>query len=100
MSDARRLTKTGTPGVFRREGGGYVVRFRDQTGNDRKRCASTLAEARRIASEVRTDLTRGEYRDTSRATLAEYYAVWILTFTGRTSRGIRPDTIKRYQADM
>lgn len=55
----------------------------------------------RIASEVRADVSQGEYRATSRATLSDYYTdTWSNTFTGLTSRGIRPDTLLRHKADI
>ena len=71
MRESRRLVKTSTKGIYKR-GNGYVVRYRDPSGKDRKRCALTQAEARRIQSELRADIGRGEYRTTTRITFEEY----------------------------
>jgi integrase len=99
MTESRKLVRTKTPGVYKR-GDGYVVRYRDPAGKDRKRCARTLAEARRIRAEVHSDISRGEYRTASKINFSEYATTWSATYTGRTSRGVRPDTVKRYHADL
>jgi integrase len=99
MADSRKLVKTSTKGIYRR-GDTYVVRYRDPTGKERKRCVRTLAQARVIRAELCADISRGEYRAASRITFADYAAGWIESFTGRTARGIRPDTLKRYRADL
>jgi integrase len=99
MADSRKLVKTSTKGIYRR-GDTYVVRYRDPSGKPRKRCARTLAQARALRAELCADVSRGEYRVTSRITFADYGAGWIESFTGRTARGIRPDTLKRYRADL
>jgi integrase len=97
--DARRLVKTGTPGIFKR-GGSYVVVGRDLRGKQVKRFAKTLAEARVKKAELRADVARGEYRKTSRIAFADYAARWIATYDGRTARGIRPGTIRAYRRDL
>ena len=89
----------GHPGIYKR-GGRYVVRYRDPAGKSRKRFAKTLAQARVIKAEVTTDIERGEYRANSKITFAEYAETWKTTFTGRTSNGIRPNTLKQYSADL
>jgi integrase len=95
----RRLTRTGTPGIFRR-GSRYVVIFRDPNGRQRKRSARTLAEARELKAALTADVRRGEYRAVSRATFAEYAVEWIGTYQGRTSRGIRPATLHDYRVRL
>ena len=60
-SDRRTLERTSVPGVFRR-GNRYVVRYRDPDGNDRKKSARTLREAREIKAATQADIARGEYR--------------------------------------
>lgn len=97
--DSRRLVKTGTPGIYRR-GGSYVVVGRDFSGKQVKRFAKTLAEARVRKAELRADVARGEYRKTSRVSFADYAVRWIATYDGRTSRGIRPGTIRSYRRDL
>src|SRR6266571_4141438 len=75
----RRLSKTGTPGIYKR-GGRYVVVFRDPNGRQRKRSARTLAQARDLKAALTADVRRGEYRPLSRVTFAEYGADWIDTY--------------------
>lgn len=79
------LERTATPGIYKR-GGRYVVTYRDNGGKQRKRFARTLAEARRLKRGLSTDVDRGEYRESSRLTLAEYAAEWIETYTGRRKK--------------
>lgn len=96
------LEKTKTPGVYKR-GGSYVVRFRDPSGKARKRFARTFNEAKRLKASLTTDVGRGEYREVSRCTFADYAAEWMESYAGRTSRGIREETRadyrKRLEAD-
>jgi integrase len=90
------LVKTKTPGIFRR-GSRYVVIFRDAQGRQRKRSAATLAEARVAKAAIAADVARGEYRERSRLTFAEYAAEWCETYSGRTSKGVRPLTLADYR---
>jgi integrase len=99
FSHRRSLTKTATPGVFKR-GSRYVVIFRDPQGRQRKRSARTLAEARNLKATLNADVRRGEYRSLSKVTFAEYAAEWITSYQGRTSRGIRPETLADYRHDL
>jgi integrase len=96
---SRRLVKTSTPGIFRR-GSRYVVVFRDPQGRQRKRSARTLAEARELKATLTADVRRGEYRALSKVSFAEYAPEWIASYQGRTSRGIRPETLADYRADL
>ena len=93
------MERTATPGIFKR-GGRYVVVFRDPTGRQRKRFARTLSEARNVKAELNADVTRGEYRQTSRVTFAEYAETWLETYRGRTSRGVRASTMREYKRDV
>ncbi|MDX6592749.1 MAG: hypothetical protein QOJ13_1945 [Gaiellales bacterium] len=63
-----------------------------------KRSARTLDEARILKSELVADVARGEYRPRSSDTFAGYVADWRKTYAGRTSRGIRPETLADYGA--
>jgi integrase len=95
----RRLVKTGTPGIYKR-GGAYVVVFRDPNGRQRKKGARTLAEARDLKATLTADVRRGEYRALSRVNFADYASEWISSYQGRTSRGIRPETLADYRRDL
>jgi integrase len=99
FSQERRLVKTSTPGIYKR-GGRYVVIFRDPHGKQRKRSARTLAEARDLKAALTADVRRGEYRALSKVTFGEYAPEWIESYTGRTSRGIRPETLAEYRSDI
>jgi integrase len=99
FSHGRSLTKTATPGVFKR-GSRYVVIFRDPNGRQRKRSARTLAEARDLKATLTADVRRGEYRALSKLTFADYAVRWIDTYGGRTARGIRPGTLRDYRRQL
>jgi len=90
------LEKTNVPGVYRR-GSRYAVTYRDPSGKQRQRSAATLAEARLLKAELTADVKRGSYREQSRLTLAEYVDEWIRTYAGRTTRGLRPQTLAEYR---
>ncbi len=77
-----------------------MVVFRDPSGRQRRRSAGTLAEARLLRSSVLADVARGEFRETSRARLEDYARDWVRTYEGRTSRGIRPETVHEYERDL
>jgi integrase len=86
-----KLTKTSTPGVFRRHkkdcGGGrcdcaYVVVWRHR-GKQHKETFRTLAEAREAQGKRRA----GDSRPASRITFEGYFSDWIETYEGRTARG-------------
>jgi integrase len=98
-SQDRRLVRTGTPGIYKR-GSRYVVVYRDPSGRQRKRSARTLAEARDIKATLTADIRRGEYRSVSKVAFAEYASEWIASYQGRTSRGIRPETLADYRHDL
>jgi integrase len=96
FSQSRKLVKTSTPGIYRR-GSRYVVVFRDPQGRQRKRSAKTVAEARVLKAALTADVKRGEYRALSKVTFADYAGEWLATYSGRTSRGIRPETLDSYR---
>lgn len=95
----RTLVRTKHPGIYRR-GQGYVVRFRDMSGKQRQRAARTLAEARRLRSELAADVSRGEYRPDTKMTFVAYAERWAETYTGRTGRGLREETLREYRRDL
>jgi integrase len=93
------LVRTATPGIYKR-GSRYVVVFRDPSGRQCKRAAKTLAEARNVKASLTADVRRGEYREQSRLTFADYAAEWLDTYTGRTRRGVREQTKADYRARL
>lgn len=93
---SRKLTKTKHPGIYER-GGRFVVVFRDPHGHQRKRSAKTLAEAKRVKASLTTDVARGEFRELSRLTFAQYVPQWVEMYNGRTDRGIRAATRADYK---
>ncbi len=97
--DTRKLARTKTPGIFTR-GDDYVVVYRDPNGRQCKRVVPTLAAARAVKATVTADVHRGEYRETSRVTFAEYAADWLVSYRGRTSRGIREETLAEYRRQI
>lgn len=95
----RGLVRTKYPGIFER-GSGYVIRFRDPSGKQRQRAARTLAEAKRLRSELAADVSRGEYRPDTRVTFTAYADQWIDGYSGRTGRGLRAETLSEYRRDL
>jgi integrase len=95
-SHDRPLVKTGTPGIYKR-GSRYVVVHRDPNGRQRKQSARTLSEARDLKATLTADVRRGEYRALSKVTFADYAAEWIGSYQGRTTRGVRPQTLADYR---
>lgn len=93
---SRPLQPTATPGIYRR-GGRYVVVLRDRSGRQFKRSAKTLAEARTLKSTLTADIARGELQETRRTTFEQYAAEWMHTYGGRTTKGIREITMRRYR---
>jgi integrase len=93
------MVKTATPGIYKR-GNRYVVTFRDPYGRQRKRSARTPKEARTTRSAATADVARGEYRELSRVTFVEYVETWLDTFAGRTSKGVRPETLRDYRRTL
>jgi integrase len=89
------LVKTATPGVYKR-GGRYVVTYTDLSGKRRKQFAKTYKEATRLKAQLRADVDRGEWREQSRARFIDYLCEWITTYKGRSSRGIRRETLAAY----
>src|SRR5918911_801979 len=98
-ANGRRLVKTSTPGVYRR-GGRYVVQFRDPSGKLRKRSAPTMKAARELKASLKTDVARGEYRETTRATFDPYALEWLATYAGRTGKGVSENTKADYRASL
>jgi integrase len=93
------LVKTATKGVYKR-GGSYVIRYRDPSGKQKKHYVKTYAEAKRIRSELAADVSRGEYRATTKLTFGQHAPKWIDSYQGRTKRGIGPRTLALYRADL
>src|SRR2546423_12252400 len=98
-SKGRALVKTGVPGIYRR-GGRYVVIVRDPSGRPRKHAAATMKEARATKASLTADVQRGEWRETSRITFAEFAPEWIATYGGRASKGGEGHTRRAHHAGL
>lgn len=101
---AAKLSKTTTPGIFRRhardcDGGrcncAYVVVWRHR-GKQYTSTHRTLAEAR----EAKGSRDAGERRPASREPFADYARQWLDTYRGRTRRGLSESTRRTYRRDM
>jgi integrase len=88
--------RTRIPGIYKR-GSRYSYPYRDPQGKQRWGSARTLAEAREAKAAMNTDVSRGEYRAMSKMTFGEYAPEWARTYTGRTRRGVRPETMADYR---
>lgn len=96
------LTATGTPGIYRRDGGrrSYVVRYADPGGRRRERSARTLAEAKELRASLLADVARGEYRTRRAVSFDTHALAWVETYRGRTSRGLRELTRDGYRQEL
>lgn len=98
-----RLMRTEVPGIYRRgEHGSFVVIVRAGT-RQVKRSAKTMTAAKRLKSQLTTDVGRGELDADSGVTFASYLTTWAGTeekpgaYAGRTGTGIRPGTLRDYR---
>jgi integrase len=80
-------------GIFRR-GRHYTVRI-GVNGRQVERGARTLAEARHVRAELRTDPPSAT--NDSRVTLATYADAWLAGYAGRTTRGVADSTLTSYR---
>jgi len=96
-----KLTKTNTPGIYRRHSKGcsggrcdcsYVVVWRHR-GKQETETFRTLGEAR----EAKGNRDAGDSRPTSRIRLGDYFEEWIETYSGRTSRGLSERSRELYR---
>jgi integrase len=86
--------RTRHPGIVRR-GSRYQIRYRDRSGRSHRRNARTLAEALDLQAQLRRERHR-PHVDRS-VTFKAYAEDWIVTYTGRTTRGIRESTRADYK---
>jgi integrase len=102
MADKRKLIKTNTPGVYRRDGkdGGksYVVIFY-AGGRQRKEYAHSLPEAKKLRAARQADVSRGEFHESSRATFKQYATEWVERYQG-SGRGFRDSTRTDYRRHL
>jgi integrase len=104
MSDQRTLEKTSMPGVYRRHANGckrngrcrcpYVVRWK-QAGKSHKQMFATFELAREHRSKLGSGMT--SRRPLSSDTVGAYYETWIVSYRGRTARGLEESTRREYR---
>jgi integrase len=104
-----KLTKTSTPGIYRRhvkgcDGRGrcdctYAIVWRHR-GKQYTETHRTLALAREAKREHEADVARGEFSELSRATLHEYAREWIERYQGTGRRGFRQETRDDYRWNL
>jgi integrase len=91
QQDSRKLVKTKEPGVYRR-GEAYVVRWKHR-GQSHKRHFRTFSEAR----EFKRGLHATNKQPMTRQTVADYFDAWIVSYRGRTVRGLDEETRTEYR---
>jgi integrase len=94
-SDARKLIRTATPGIYRK-GSRYVAVYR-AGGKQRKEFARTLAEARQVRAARVADDARGEFQVRTTIRLREFLSEWIDRYQGTGRRGFRESTREEYR---
>lgn len=87
------------PGFYRR-GDWVVFPYRDQRRRMKWGKARTVSEAKRVKSQLVTDVARGEFVPQSRITVPEYGRRWVETYQGRTSKAIGEHTRGRYKRGL
>jgi integrase len=85
------MERTRTPGIYRR-GNRYVVVWRHR-GRQHKSFHRTYAEARE-AKGVRQS---GDSRPSSKVRFGDYFEEWIVSYAGRTARGLTPRSLALYR---
>jgi integrase len=95
VRNSRKLTKTKTPGIFKR-GKSYVVIYR-AGGKQRKEFARTYDEARKIKRAREADRDRGELQERTTITFRAYLSEWIDRYQGQGRRGFREQTREEYR---
>jgi integrase len=99
--DKRRLTKTKTPGVYRRvDANGNTISYVaviEVAGKQRKRSARTYDAARRIKRESDTDRDRGELQEPTATGFLAFLDEWIERYRGQGRRGFRENTRDEYR---
>lgn len=100
-----KLTKTSTPGIFRRHRNNCTKR----TGRSRCDCPYVVVHRHRgkqvtetfdnfeLAREAQGRRQAGDRRPTSKERFGDYFARWIETYSGRTSRGFSETTRPEYR---
>lgn len=102
---SRKLETTKHPGIYRRHDAAcergarcdcaYVVVWRHR-GRQHTASYRTLAEAR----EAKGNRDAGDRRPVGRVTLGDYYAQWIVSYSGRTSRGFSERSRALYRVPL
>src|SRR5687767_9064736 len=93
--DSRKLTRTRTPGIFRR-GSSYVVIYR-AGGKQVKEYARTLDAARAIKRAREADRDRGEWQAKSKLAFRDFLTEWIDRYSGTGRRGFREGSREEYR---
>ena len=85
------MQRTKYPGIYKR-GGRYVVVWRHR-GKQHKSFHHSLAEAR----EAKAQRQAGDRRPVAKVRFEDYFAEWIDSYAGRTSRGFSETTRPEYR---
>jgi integrase len=96
---AAKLTKTSTPGVFKR-GNRYAVIYRDGEGRQRQQSARTYDEARRLRSTREASVSDGSYQAQTRERFADYALAWVERYQGTGRHGFAEHTRNDYRRDL
>jgi integrase len=91
---AAKMEKTATPGIYRR-GGRYIVVWQHR-GKQHKKSCRTMTEAREHKGRVQS----GDRRPASRERFEDYAEQWLVSYRGRTSRGLSERTRRAYRRDL
>jgi integrase len=89
-----KMERTRYPGIYKR-GGRYVVVWTHR-GRQHKSFHATIAEAR----DAKGRRAAGDRRPTSKVLVADYFADWIESYAGRTTRGFSETSRSLYRRSI
>lgn len=104
MADKRKLTRTATPGIYRRHAGGckgkrcrcpYVVVWKDHDGKQHKQLFPRFEDAKEFKASI--DSGARTRRPLSSQTVGDYFPGWLENYRGRTSRGLEESSRREYE---
>jgi integrase-like protein len=96
---AAKLTKTSTPGVFKRDNR-YAVTYRDGEGRQRWESARTYEDARRLRSTRAAAVADGSYQARTRERFSDFALAWVERYQGTARHGFADHTRNDYRRDL
>lgn len=98
------MDRTAYPGIFKKQlksgGHSYVVVVQRPDRRQIKRSAPTLAAAKELQAQLKTEVASGEVMTFSRASFGDYANGWLQNYRGRDGKGIGDNTRENYRSNL